>query len=87
MAQDKINFLNNFGHSDKSVIEGSKKRGRPKNNGGSDEEDMFGFSGDEEEEGKKSSKKLKTDSDFLDIGSTSWSMLLALYFLTLHDDS
>ena len=87
MAQDKINFLNNFGHSDKSVIE-SKKRGRPKNNGGSDEEDMFGISGEEEEEGKKSSKKLKTnDSDYLDIGSVSWSMMLSLYFLTLHDDS
>ncbi len=48
---------------------------------------MFGLSG-EEEDIKTSVKKLKTgDSDFLEIGSTSWSMLLALYFLTLHDDS
>ena len=33
-------------------------------------------------------KKLKHgESDFLEVGSTSWSMLMALYFLSLHDDS
>lgn len=33
-------------------------------------------------------KKLKNgESDFLEVGSTSWSMLMALYFLSLHDDS
>jgi hypothetical protein len=32
-------------------------------------------------------KKLNKEADFLDVGSTSWSMLLAIYFLSLHDDS
>ena len=44
---------------------------------------------DEENLGKNSnqSKKLKnSEGEFLEIGSVSWSMLIALYFLTLHDD-
>lgn len=37
---------------------------------------------------EKSNKKIKSvESDFLEVGSVSWSMLMALYFLTLHDDS
>ena len=42
----------------------------------------------EEEEGEDGPKKKKMgkSSDFLDVGSVSWSMLLACFFLILHDD-
>lgn len=30
---------------------------------------------------------MNTNEGFLDIGSSSWSILLACYFLTLHDDN
>lgn len=33
-------------------------------------------------------KKQKSgESDFLEVGSVSWSIIIAIYFLTLHDDS
>lgn len=39
-------------------------------------------------EGRPSAKKLKAgEGDFLEVGSISWSMLMALYFLALHDDA
>ena len=44
---------------------------------------------DDEEEGQKGIKKVLTGkggNSFLDVGSVSWSMLLACFFLTLHDD-
>jgi hypothetical protein len=44
---------------------------------------------DEELLGKhsRSPKKLKNgEPEFLEIGSTSWSMLISMYFLALHDD-
>lgn len=87
MAQDKLNFLSNFGNSAEKSTISTKKKVKRRQPVGSDEEDMFGgFS--EDDETKISVKKLKIgESDFLDIGSTSWSMMLALYFLTLHDDS
>jgi len=31
--------------------------------------------------------KIGAEPEFLEVGSTSWSMLMALYFLMLHDDS
>ena len=41
----------------------------------------------DEEDGKIGAKKLKVgENDFLEVGSVSWSMLIAIYFLTLHDD-
>lgn len=68
---DKINFgQNNF---DQNMLPETKKRPLP---GGSDEE--------EDADGAPIVKK-KGDQDFLDIGSVSWSMLIAIYFLTLHD--
>ena len=37
---------------------------------------------------KNSMRKFRgPDMDFLEVGSLSWSMLIAIYFLTLHDDS
>ena len=41
----------------------------------------------DQDEGRILAKKIKQgDSDFLEVGSVSWSMLIAIYFLTLHDD-
>lgn len=41
----------------------------------------------EEDDIKGKVKRLKgSELDFLEVGSASWSMLLAIYFLTLHDD-
>lgn len=45
-------------------------------------------SGDEDEEVQvKSDKRKKAIQGFLDIGSTTWSMLLACYFISLHQGS
>jgi hypothetical protein len=39
------------------------------------------------DEDRVQAKKIKQgESDFLEVGSVSWSILIALYFLTLHDD-
>jgi hypothetical protein len=68
---DKVNFgQNNF---DQNMLPDMTKK-RPNPNGSDEEEDADG-----------APIQKKKGDDFLDIGSTSWSMLIAIYFLTLHD--
>jgi len=58
----------------------NKKRGHP-----NDDSDMDGS--DDDAAAKASMRKLRSADDFLEVGSVSWSILISLYFLTLHDDS
>lgn len=84
IAQDKINFQCNFGRSDEPALNATKKR--PKPDGGDDDDQMEDDLIDVE--GGVSKKHRKYDySDFLEVGSLSWSLMIALYFLALHDDS
>jgi len=44
---------------------------------------------DEEKKTRREARKSEIlgEPEFLDVGTTSWSILMALYILTLHDDS
>lgn len=48
VAQDKINFMNNFGTDEQKTTTISKKRGRPKQTNSDGEEVGDGFSDDEQ---------------------------------------
>jgi len=101
IAQDNINFRKNAIDSNRDLNAGGndpnygtfnkKKRGKPGQKTGDDEDsdnaNVYG-SNSMDASFKNSMKKLRgPDMDFLEVGSISWSMLIAIYFLTLHDDS
>ena len=78
MKKDQKNFRLANGLEENNDLAESKKR-------------KYGEISKEEEEGEeqKGNKKVLTGkggNSFLDVGSVSWSILLACFFLSLHDD-
>lgn len=85
--KDLDNFKASNGISEQVIVKKRKRNEMSK-------EDSEGEDGDEDaemedltgEQPKKQLYKGKPGMGFLDVGSVSWSMLLACYFLSLHDD-
>ena len=81
LKKDRQVYLYNNGDADtmEACQNGSKKR--KINEISKEEEDEADITG-----GKKKINTTKHTGSFLEVGSVSWSMLLATYFLVLHDD-